>query len=215
LYYSRTLLFRSFQRSSFTCIFVFNQFTMNDIFTLELPVKPYVKAFLINNCGTPADLSLIPLIYHDYITCLKNPTKRSDNTLVCNYPDYINVIIPKDVFYRYGWEMTKTDIIRLNNKIESQIKFTSRNYIGINNAMGIPVAVSIREYQSLFSFSEDAFPYETIKKDYDRHGHKINKPLIRDLRAEITNIFMASLSDLGTISKKFKNERHQQAITAG
>ena len=187
---------------------------MPDNFSIEVPVKPYVKAYLENNCGSPVDLSMLQVVYVDFINYIKNPTLRTEATLVCNYTTAVKIIIPKDVFYRYGWELTKTDIIKLNNKIEGLVKFASRNFITTNKALGVPVAASIREFQILFSFTEDSFPFETIKKDFDRHGNTVEMKIFRDFRAEITNIFLASLSDLGTVSKKFKNERYQHSIRA-
>lgn len=187
---------------------------MSDNFSIEVPVKPYVKSYLENNCGSPADLAQLPAVYPDFINYLKNPTQRSEATLVCNFPEMIRIIVPKDVFYRHGWELTKTDIIAFNSKVEGMVKMSSRQFIGIHKAIGIPVAVSIREYQDLFGFNEDSFPFETIKKDFDRHGHKSSIRILKNLKEEITHILLASLSDFGTISKKFKNERYQQTLRA-
>ena len=185
---------------------------MSDNFSIEIPVKPYVKAYLENNCGSPVDLSLLPTVYPDFINYLKNPTLRTESSLVCSFSEEVRIIVPKDVFYRYGWILTKTDIIALNSKVEGLVKFSSRNFLAVNKAIGVPVASSIREYQELFRFTEDSFPFETIRKDFDRHGSKVTMKVLKEFKAEIHNIFLASLSEFGTISKNFKNERHKQTI---
>jgi hypothetical protein len=68
--------------------------------------------------------------------------------------------------------------------------------------MGMPPFISIARFQERFSFDENSWQYETIKKDFYRNGMK--EPL--DFNGEIFNkiekIVLHNLYDLGTISKK-------------
>jgi hypothetical protein len=176
-------------------------------FTCKLPVKSYIKSYLENNCGSPADLSGLPEIYDFFVSSLRRPRFHRDNHSKCNYSDSIDIMISEDIFHRFGWQLSKTDTIRFNQRCEAFIKFNSRQFIMANNALGIPVSECIREFQQLYNFSEDSFSYETIKKDFDRHGTKASIKLIRDFRKELNTILLGNLSNLGTISKTFKDER--------
>jgi len=77
-----------------------------------------------------------------------------------------------------------------------------------NNALGVPVSECIRQFQHLYNFSEDSFSYETIKKDFDRHGTKVSIKLLHDFKTELNKILLDNLATLGTISNTYKNERN-------
>ena len=175
-------------------------------FTVQIPVKSYIKTYIENNCGSPADLTQLPEINSLFLTCLKFPRFNRDKQIKCNYTHSVEIIISKDHFYRYGWQLSKTDIVHFNARCEAFIKFNSRQFIMANASLGIPVSKSIRDFQTIFKFSEDSFSYDAIKKDFDRHGAKIPLKFDREYKQELFNIFMESLSTLGTVSKSFKYE---------
>ena len=181
-------------------------------FTCEIPVKPYIKTYIENNCGTPSDLKLLPEIQDQFINSLKYPKFQRDTQAKCNYGEVVSVIITDDTFYRYGWQISRTDCVRFNQKCEALIKFNARQFIMANASLGIPVSKCIREFQSRFQFPEDTFSYEAIKKDYDRHCAKVPIRFIRDFNTELNNILLDNLSSLGTISKPFKNEIYRQIL---
>ena len=175
-------------------------------FTCKVPVKSYIRSYLENNCGCPADLSELPEVNDFFLSSLRRPRYHRDNQSKCNYTDSIEIIISEDVFHRFGWQLSKTDTVRFNQRCEAFIKFNSRQFIMANNALGIPVSECIRQFQHLYNFSEDSFSYETIKKDFDRHGTKARIKLIRDFKTELNNILLDNLSTLGTISNSFKDD---------
>ena len=179
-------------------------------FTAQIPVKSYTKAYLVNNCGSPCDLSHLPEIMDLFVVCLRYPRFNRDNQAKCNYSDVIEIVLSEDLFYRFGWQLSKTDVIRFNQKCESIIKFNSRQFIMANHSLGLPVSHCIREFQTEYNLSEDVFPYATIKKDFDRHGNKVPIKFIRDYRAELKLILMDNLAAIGTISKSFNNERNSK-----
>ena len=108
-------------------------------FTCKVPVKSYIKSYLENNCGYPADLSGLPEIHDFFLSSLRRPRFHRDNQSKCNYTDSIEIIISEDVFNRFGWQLSKTDTVRFNQRCEAFIKCNSRQFIMANNALGIPV----------------------------------------------------------------------------
>jgi len=179
-------------------------------FTCQIPVKSYIKTYIENNCGSPADLTQLPEINSLFLTCLKSPRFSRDKQIKCNYSHSVDIIISSDYFYRYGWQLSKTDIVHFNTRCEAFIKFNSRQFIMANSSLGIPVSRSIREFQATFKFPEDSFSYDAIKKDFERHGAKIPLKFDREYKQELFNIFLESLSTLGTVSKSFKHELDNQ-----
>jgi len=175
-------------------------------FTCQIPVKNYIKTYIENNCGSPANLSGLPEINDLFVDLLKYPRFNRDKQSKCNYSSIVTLNISSDTFYRYGWQLSKTDIVRFNQKCEAMIKFNSRHFIMANNSLGIPVSTCIREFQSMFKFDEDTFTYEAIRKDFDRHGKKVPIKFIRDFKAELNIILLDNLSSFGTLSNSFKNE---------
>ena len=184
---------------------------MADTFTIIIPCKKYTRVYLENNCGNPVDLRSLPQLNQLLINNLSKQVKRFEKSKVANYEDQISIIISSDLFYRYGWELTKYGILELNRQAEAQVKFIMRQYISMNRNLGIPVAVCIREFQDRYGFHEEIWPYESIKKDFDRHGKFVKMRFICNVKEEINNIFLENLIKLGTINKKFAEDLKDQS----
>ncbi|MCD4681110.1 MAG: hypothetical protein K8S00_12065, partial [Bacteroidales bacterium] len=139
---------------------------------------------------------------------LSKPSKRYESKINNKfYTDEIEILISKDNFNRFGYELTKTDTVRFNSRIESLIKFASRLFIANNNSLGISITQSIKEFQDMFGFTDDDFQYDTIKKDFDRHGMKFETRILVAFKQELKKIFLENLSEIGTVSQNFKNEK--------
>lgn len=179
---------------------------MNNHFSIEIPCKKYVKAYLEINCGTPVNLQHLPAVMEEFRRALCRKPEHRESAPVAEYKDKVKVIVPSDMFYRYGWEMNRENELDFNRKVEQQAKYFMRQYVSVNSSIGVPVAICIREFQEKFGFHEPIWSYESIKKDFDRHGKVPEMKTLRDLRAEINKILLDNLSELGTVSKKLKKE---------
>lgn len=179
---------------------------MQDHFTIKIHCKKYVKAYLESNCGSPVDLRHLPDLLQDLRYCLAKKPGRREKAKVAEWSDTVTIIIPTYYFYRYGWEFNKENELNFNRTVERRVKFLMRQYVALNHTLSLPVSACIREFQERFGFYEPIWGFESIKKDFVRNGHTIDLQKIRLLRTEMNKIFLTNLSDLGTISKKFKNE---------
>jgi hypothetical protein len=178
-------------------------------FTVTLPVKSYIKIFLEANCGAPVDLAKLPGLKLNFRRYLKKPSIRHDykyENLPRIYKDTVAIIITEDDFYRYGWELTKTDIINFGKEIESIAKFFMRNMVGLDLCSGLPIKKSIEKFQATYGFSENDWSYETLKKDFYRNGEHLSVDFKNEISNKLQNIIMENLSLLGTISHKFKTQ---------
>ena len=183
---------------------------MTDIYTVNVIVKPYVARYLVNNCGDPVDLSKLPKLNNLFRSILRKSLMRHESLKIPDRSSYVSIIISKDTFYRYGWDLTRTDMMYFNAQIEKEIKFIMRNYVSMRAALGFPVAKCIRDFQCLFNMPEDVWSFDAIKKDIDRHtATKKDKDVenfIESISRKMNRVFVENLSNLGTVSNKFKNE---------
>lgn len=175
-------------------------------FTIKIPCKPYLKAFLEINCGDPVDLRYLPDLLEEFKRGLSRKPEHREKTNVVLYKDFVTIIIPSDMFYRYGWEMNKENLLDFNRAVERLVKFFMRQYIAVNSSLGLSVTKCIREFQNRFGFDESIWNFEALKKDWDRNGTKIELKSVKQLQGELNKILLANLSDIGTISKKLKKE---------
>jgi hypothetical protein len=179
---------------------------MSNHFTIKIPCKTYVKAYLENNCGTPANLQHLPDLLEEFRRGLSRKPEHLECKKLAVHEQSVTIIIPPDMFYRHGWEMNKENIHDFNQMVEMKVKFFMRQYIAVNSSLGIPIATCIREFQERFGFPDPIWAYDSIKKDFDRNGTLLMLKTIKELKSEIDKIILGNLSDLGTISKKLKKE---------
>jgi hypothetical protein len=175
---------------------------MTDLFTINVPCKPYVKAYLENNCGTPVNLKLLPELLQEFRARLnKKPSCQISGN---RYADSVTIIIPPDWFYRYGWELNRESIKDLNKLVEHKVKFIMSQYVALNNSLGISIAICIREFQERFDFPEHVWAYESIKKDFYRNGQKSQFKMIKQLKSEIRSNFLKEMVKMGIITKNIQ-----------
>ena len=129
---------------------------------------------------------------------------QSQLDLAHRYPEILEVFISEDDFYRYGWELTRTDVIAFGKFFEHRAKFFMRNMVGVYCGLGLPIYLSIERFKNTFEFNEDAWKYEAIKKDFYRNGKTRNIDFDNEIFHKIENIILDNLYDAGTISKHLK-----------
>ncbi len=170
-------------------------------FTLQIQVKPYVKKFIENNYGAPADFTNFPAESAHLFKLLRKPSYRRNSIItesMNTYSEILEILISEDTFYRYGWELTKTNTIVFGKHYENQLKFFMRTYIAIYTGLGLPLFLSIHKFQQAFDLPEDYWKYDSIKKDFYRNKFKHDINFNNQLLNSIENIILGNLSDLGT-----------------
>jgi hypothetical protein len=184
---------------------------MSEKYTVHIRVKRYVKQYLINNCGHPCDLNLLPDINKDFVQHLSKPLFNRESLPHSTYNDDICTIeIPEWVFKRYGYEITKTGQLDFNMKVERRVKFMMRHYVVTQVSLGFKMIDAIRSFQDKYNFPEDVWSYEAIKKDVYRKTNSEKDDDIQEFLNKMSNKlerqYINNLSQLGTISKKYKHD---------
>lgn len=168
-------------------------------------VKPHIKQFLITQCGDPVDLNQIPEMWDFFRDRLRKPSYHQDSKLIANYPEEILISITEDMFYRYGWELSKTDTVRFNRKIDNYIKLISRQYISIHVAFGSKQTSAVKKFLEVFDFGS-TIDTDTMVKDFYRNGPKICKnQLYSKIINDIEDNLLVNLSSIGMVSQHFLN----------
>jgi hypothetical protein len=141
------------------------------MFLVELPSKPYVYQYINYNYGNPANFSSNKFVQERFRKCLIRPSTRFNNyynkLTFSLHTHLVKISISQDDFYRYGWELTITDAISFGKFMESQAKFLLCNMISFYTTF-LNQKDAILLFQKNFDFSEEIWPYESIKKVYDR-----------------------------------------------
>jgi hypothetical protein len=139
--------------------------------SFTIPCKPYVKKYLENRCGSPADLSKVDFIQKYFLSLLsRNKTRYDSRIKLQHHTEEIELHISLSNFERYGDTLSKTAIVDFNKFLEEIVKENGRAAVALVKLNGeIKVAEAIRRFQMLYNFEEDDFSFETIKKDLQRH----------------------------------------------
>lgn len=194
-------------------IIVLNQtqsFSVNNYYTIKIPCKKYVKAYLENNAGIPVNLKHLPEILGEFKNMLEKTSNPREPICLKVFTETVIIIIPPDWFYRYGYEMSKESIKNLNLIVEEKVKFLMRQYVSLNNSLGLKIAPAIREIQNKFGFPEPVWSFESIKKEFDRHGQKSKLESIIKLKEEMSETLLSNLAEEGILSQYYKNEHNKE-----
>jgi len=173
-------------------------------YTVSLPVKPYVKRFLELNYGEPVDFTGDVKLYNKFRRFLIKPSVRYDKNRCTKestlYVNTVDVIISEDDFYRYGWELSKTDIIAFGREIQSNAKFFMKNIVSFY-ASHMELSRAITLFQDKYGFTEDIWSYQSIKKEFQRNGLKMKIEFSKEITEKIEKIILVNLYKKGTISQ--------------
>lgn len=168
-------------------------------YSIQLRTKSYIKHFLTFYYGDPVDLSADKELYQNLRRRLSKKSLRFEKRGVSDrmYSSVVEIMISEDDFYRFGWELSNTDIIAFNHDIEATVKFYMRNIISIYETI-MTQKEAILLFQERFGFIEDIWSYESIKKDYFRNCNYAKFKIIPKITIELEKIVLEHLSAKGT-----------------
>ncbi len=172
-------------------------------FTVSVPVKPYVKRFIEMNFGLPADFTNNPPVLKFFHELLQNPSHYYDKNIsdeIYYQSATVAILISEHDFYRYGWQLTKTDTVAFGKYFQNRAKLLMRNVIGCHVGLGMPLNKSILKFQNQFQFHEDIWAYQSIRKDFYRNCKTEVIDFNFDIYNKIQNIILRNLYNLGTFS---------------
>lgn len=161
-------------------------------FFVCVPVKAYVKRYLEINYGNPVNFKDSPDHERFLLRLLRKPSHRFDGMYsdeMSKFIEEIEILISKDDFMRYGFELSKTNIINFGKYFEDIIKIKARNYIQLKRGF-CSLKESIYDFQELFDMPEDYWSFESIKKEIDRNGAKVDMDFKIQLNKFVNQMFL-------------------------
>lgn len=174
---------------------------------MTIPCKRYVKRFLEHNFGSPADLTRDAELYEDLRSRLVTPSRRRDSRVdyACldKYEDEVKIRIAEDDFYRYGWELTNTDIVRFNRRIELRVKLLMHSVVSSYLSMGIHLNMAVSYFQAKFDYGEDVWKKESIIKDCQRNL-SVGIDSFDGVMDNLSRMVVNRLAEANILTKKYK-----------
>ncbi|MDR2086526.1 MAG: hypothetical protein LBP72_05065 [Dysgonamonadaceae bacterium] len=141
-------------------------------FRLKFPCKPYIRRYLEITFGNPAELSKDKVLYDVFRLKLRKKSYRYDRgqyRTLSKYTDSIDIKIGRDDFYRYGWELSRTDIVAFNILLEGRVKLLLYKTISLYRAFNYPLTKSIAIFQQKYGFTEEDWPAESVRRECRRN----------------------------------------------
>jgi hypothetical protein len=151
------------------------------VYPLQLPTKPYLKRYLEYLFRPDMMIDLTKPQGQFLARLLGDSTDERGS----RYPGYDEVAIlqfTQRIFNRYGFNLTRTNIVAFNRYLEQDLKSRVCQLIDIAlganaiilsapnlNLSSYKIADAIREVQREFGFDEDTWSYESIRKVYLRY----------------------------------------------
>lgn len=173
-------------------------------YTITIPCKYYIKIYLESNCGSPVDLSVFPDLQEKLRVSLDKTSGEFKFSSKQYEQERVTIIIPNDWFNRHGYFMSVKRIFNFRMLVENKLKYLMRQYITINTMTGLSITASIKTFQENYCLQEHVWSFESIKKDYDRHGSKVKLKINKSLHAEMNDLFRDNLSRM-VIKSKYRN----------
>ena len=175
-------------------------------------MKPYVKRFLENNYGNPVDFHKHPRENELFRRMLRKPCHDNEHKYrneLNKQMSTVEIKISDHDFYRYGWELSKTDIISFGKYFEKNAKWLMHTVVSTYVAFGTPIYIAIANFQTRFQMEEEYWSYESIQKDFyrlrDNHEIDLNKYAYTHLE----RLILINMSHAGAVTE-YALKNHEQ-----
>ena len=153
---------------------------MKGYISICIPVKPYIKAYMIKELGEVMILSSSRhIIYNKIYDLLERPQNSDKFDATCNYSEKIILLISISNFKKKGCNLNHTNVRSFNKFVELLVKHRFHNLMDdlvINNP-GFKKNLDI--VRKRMGIDIDAWDDDSMKKDYYRSRIKRNMPLLK------------------------------------
>lgn len=184
-------------------------------FKIVLPVKSYVRQYLLNNFldekslgGDVINLRKDAELNAVFRNMLSKKSHRYDGRykdISSRYRQKVWILISRDDFNRYGVDISATDAIRFGRILESRAKSILYSYIDIYRSIGCSIKDTINRFQEIMNYPEEVWSADSIRRDYNRRSIT-NREFADTLFSQIDKIFVGNLSVNRTISNTYEND---------
>lgn len=141
----------------------------NNMFTIEIPCKRYVKHYLENRYGNPVRLTEKSNIGKYFTRILeKNHTGQDHKSK--DYP-CLTVVVCEKIAMKEGFTLSPSSVTAFNNFVADTFKAEAHLIIdSLVEVSGMKKAKAYQYIYDYFSMNEDVYSLECLKKNYQRYA---------------------------------------------
>lgn len=186
-----------------------------------MPCKGYVKRWLLANYNRPdenwpelVNLSANRDLADDFRRRLIRGEARRDQSLRGRYTTRVAIEITMDTFQRYGWELSPTETLHFNTRLEREVKQVLHTYSAMLSVTGLSIADRIKRFRRATGITELDWDTDSIRKELQRNA-KINGE--SDFEQMVKNMELkcwAVLSKSGHITEQGRGLYSEQQSTS-
>jgi len=155
---------------------------MPGTFTVHLPIKSYLKKYLIKKYGTSYKISSNSLLGIFLIEILDKQYRKEHRQI--KEKNYYPIIIPKVIVEKVGFDFPTSKMRRFElmikqlfrNELDSHvdIAINAELYVNINDKKyKLDVMKAIKQYLEFYDITEDELRLDSLYRDYKRIKNEI------------------------------------------
>lgn len=176
--------------------------------------KGYTKKYLLSNFNSADDdwpeivnLASDKVLHRSFINHLTRSNHQRDKRISNKrYPVTVPIEINKNIFNRYGWELTDTEQVEFNAEVEQRVKLILHTYVSMMSITGMSIKECIRRFRLATGINEFDWDEDSIRKEISRHCKVNGKEEFEQICKNITKKVCAILSENGLITKQGEDE---------
>lgn len=178
-------------------------------------VTPYVARYLKDNFGVAdaggihnlVDIRGDKALMAFFTPHLEKQSHRYDRRLegrrLGNRTAMVAIEVSASKFTRSGWALSPTDEAAFARLLELRCQGILLAFLSAHYMISGDAAVSIRTFYRVFHQDEESWPYESIRKIWNRNVKREQKITLKGrLENEIIEKILVQLSNYGTIAQK-------------
>lgn len=142
-----------------------------------MPCKGYVKRWLLANYNRPdenwpelVNLSANRDLADDFRRRLIRGEARRNQSLRGRYTTRVAIEITMDTFQRYGWELSPTETLHFNTRLEREVKQVLHTYSAMLSVTGLSIADRIKRFRRATGITELDWDTDSIRKELQRNA---------------------------------------------
>lgn len=146
-------------------------------FSLEIPTKKYLKAFIISQLGARPVITAEHVYGNVLFDLLQREPDEKGQLINARYETCVTVFISHRIYYRRGVFLSHGNIKRLNNYIEEDLKTKFHFLMDFynNNVQGFEM--HLQKVRDRLGVDMEAWSDDSMKKEYYRYRKSEGKPL--------------------------------------
>lgn len=173
-----------------------------------MPCKRYVKRWLLWRYNRPdgrwkeiVNLGGDRGLYREFVVRLRRGSHRYDKRQRGRtYGTEVAIEVTEDVFRRYGWELTGTELAEMNGVLECRVKQLLHSYVLAMSVTGMSLNDCLRRFRRRVGMSEDDWGMDSMRKEVSRHVCLPGANLYEDFCRRVEENVWRNLSGGGTMN---------------